>query len=402
MEEFMSLNSGEHVNAADPAGCLLADEYLWQNYRLRRNVLSGKVEYRSINEDDARFRPLTSQAINSIILKSRRDGYADKEDIAADLKLLFDSDDIPEFDPAKEWLESLHWDGNERLVDFWKRIPGISAEHIFYLIIWQRSMVAQWLGMNKEHGNECVPTLVGSQGIGKSTFFIRMLPEELRQYYLDNFRLANNFDKDMALTNNLLVNLDEFDMYTNSQQAQVKQSLSRVRVNGRKIYGRTQEDRRRYASFVATTNNLQPLGDPTGSRRYICLAVPQGQYIDNDTELDIAQIYAQLVHEVVEKKERYWFTNDETIRIMQLNSPFQQVKGIEQMVASCVAHIGEGSAEEYISTADIINKVKAVYPYADHSKLSSVRVGRIMKELGFTRKHFSNCEKYVARLTVVA
>ena len=86
-----------------------------------------------------------------------------------------------------------------------------------------------------------------------------------------------------------------------------------------------------------------------------------------------------MVWEVVEKKERFWFTNEETIRIMTLNAPFQKIQGIEQMIASCVAPISEGSAEEYLSTADIIEKVKSIFPYADHSKLSAVKVGRVMK-----------------------
>ena len=120
-------NSGEQFAAAGPAGCLPADEYLWQTYRLRRNVLSGKVEYREIKEDDSQFRPLSEQALNSIILQSRRDGYTDKSDISADLKLLVNSEDIPEYDPAREWLDGLKWDGKERVVDFWKRIPGVTG-----------------------------------------------------------------------------------------------------------------------------------------------------------------------------------------------------------------------------------------------------------------------------------
>ena len=100
------------------------------------------------------------------------------------------------------------------------------------------------------HGNECVPTLIGDQGCGKTTFYHRLLPPELRQYYLDHLNLSNKFDKEMALTNNLLVNLDELDAIRPSQHAALKQTLSKSKVNGRPIYGSSQEDRPRYASFV--------------------------------------------------------------------------------------------------------------------------------------------------------
>ena len=137
-----------------------------------------------------------------------------------------------------------------------------------------RSAVAHWLQMDVEHGNECVPTLIGAQGCGKTTFLRRLLPQHLREYYLDHLNLSNKFDKEMALSNNLLVNLDELEAIRPSQHAQLKQTLSKSKVNGRPIYGASQEDRPRYASFVATTNNPHPLTDPTGSRRYICMTIP--------------------------------------------------------------------------------------------------------------------------------
>ena len=41
-----------------------------------------------------------------------------------------------------------------------------------------------------------------------------------------------------------------------------------VKVNGRPIFGKSQDDRPRYASFLATTNDEHPLCDPTGSRLF--------------------------------------------------------------------------------------------------------------------------------------
>ena len=52
----------------------------------------------------------------------------------------------------------------------------------------------------------------------------RLLPAELRVYYLDHLNLSNKFDKEMALTNNLIVNLDELDAIRPSQHAALKQT----------------------------------------------------------------------------------------------------------------------------------------------------------------------------------
>ena len=100
----------------------------------------------------------------------------------------------------------------------------------------------------------------------KSTFAVRLLPEELRQYFLDHINFGNKFDSEMALTHNLLVNIDELANITVAQQGKLKQTLSKVKVNGRPIFGKSQADRRRYASFLATTNDEHPQRD---SRRAI-------------------------------------------------------------------------------------------------------------------------------------
>ena len=102
---------------------------------------------------------------------------------------------------------------------------------------------------------------------------------QLRQYYLDHLNLSNKFDKEMALTNNLLVNLDELDAIRPSQHAALKQTLSKSKVNGRPIFGRAQEDRLRFASFVATTNNPHPLVANTRSTKiHIGLAMKEFGY----------------------------------------------------------------------------------------------------------------------------
>lgn len=41
---------------------------------------------------------------------------------------------------------------------------------------WMLSMVAQWTGKDRQHGNAIVPLLIGPQGSGKTTFCRRLLP----------------------------------------------------------------------------------------------------------------------------------------------------------------------------------------------------------------------------------
>lgn len=398
-----SSNSAEKLTIANPAktsqgASLPAEDFLNENYELRRNVLSNKVEFRPNEQPDNQFRPLSPEAMSSILLHAKREGYEKEYDISADLKLLVASEDVDSFDPAKSWLQSLEWDGTDRIATFWQRIPGITVEQTYFLSIWMRSMVAHWLGMDEEHGNECVPTLIGPQGCGKSTFCIRILPKELRPYYMDNFNLANKNDKNMALSDSLLICLDEMDQYKPGKQAELKQALSKTTVNGRKIYGRTHENRPRRASFIGTTNNIRPLQDVTGSRRFLCVQIPEGQYIDNLTDLDYDQIYAQLVYEVVEQQERYWFSNEETIRIQELNAPYMQIHGLEKMVDYCVRPANEDENDARLTNAQIVVEVLKQFPSENQKNVSNTKVGLAMKALGYEKLHGRTGNYYAAVL----
>ncbi len=281
MKDQLLIN-GEAMNAS-LEGMLAVEEFLCENYLFRRNVLNGKIEFATLKDGSqaSDYRTLTQEALNSIIIRVKRLEIAEGNP-KTDIVEFIHSEEVPAFNPIEEFLNALPaWDGQNHVAELFSRLPGVSSEQLSFLSTWLRSTVAHWLQMDTLHGNECVPTLIGHQGCGKTTFLRRMLPPHLRQYYLDHLNLSNKFDKEMALTNNLLVNLDELDAIRPSQHAALKQTLSKSKVNGRPIFGCAQEDRPRFASFVATTNNPHPLTDATGSRRYICIQIPQGQYIDN-------------------------------------------------------------------------------------------------------------------------
>ncbi len=395
MGEKLKVN-GEAMNAS-LEGMLAVEQFLGDRYLFRRNVLNGKVEFskKPAEGQEPAFRVLTQQALNSIVLEAKREDICDGKNPKSDIQEYINSEEVVTFDPINDYLTHLpQWDGQNHVARLFSRIPGISSEQLAYLSIWLRSAVAHWMQIDELHGNECVPTLIGAQGCGKTTFLRRLLPKHLRQYYLDHLNLSNKFDKEMALTNNLLVNLDELEAIRPSQHANLKQTLSKSKVNGRPIYGASQEDRARYASFVATTNNPHPLTDATGSRRYICLTIPEGQFIDNTGDIDYDQLYAQLVYEVMEQGAPYYFNNDEVARIQEMNLEFMEQKDIAEMITVCFRKPNEGEQVKAISGTQMLTMMKKAYPSLIINQSTRIHLGFAMKELGFEHSKTGNVAFY--------
>ena len=372
----------------------LVESFLEENFQFRRNLLMGKTEVRCNGCDQ--WLPLTAETLNSIVRKAKKEGIGENKSPKQDIEEYVNSDAVPDYDPIAEWISRLPtWDGKNHVADLFSRIPGLTSEQLAFLSTWFRSAVAHWLQMDSIHGNECVPVLIGEQGCGKTTFAVRLLPEELRCYFLDHINFTNKFDADMALTHNLIVNIDEFANMGVSQQGRLKQTLSKRKVNGRPIFGRSQEDRRRYASFIATTNDEHPLCDQTGSRRYLCIKIPRGKLIDNSSPIDYEQMYAQLYHELTVGNTPYWFNIDETKRIQELNLPFFRTDDMETMIGNCFRLPLQGEEGQWVNSKTILDTLKTLYPSLQTSNSTKIKIGQTLKCMGCTSKRFTQGQKYL-------
>lgn len=387
--EPQALETIDEPQALEPeAEMLPVEAFLTEGYEFRFNELSKKTEFREKREGST-FRPFTKQALNSLYVLACK-ALPEEKGLRAMLSAVVYSERTPLWNPVVSWFNGLpEWDGRNRVDYLFNLLPGSTSEQRYWLAVWLRSVVAHWLQMDSLHANECVPTLIGDQGCGKSTFFLRLLPEHLREYYLDHVNLRNKFDKEMVLTNNLLVNIDELDQVRPAQQAELKQMLSKVRVNGRIIYGSEQTDRTRFASFVATTNNPHPLQDQTGSRRFICIELTRGKLIDNTLDIDYEQLYAQVLHEL-HVGERYWFIPEEVMSIQRANTRYRATFDFEVMVTTCFRQPLPGEYVRPLPMKELLDIVARQYPTLPQNRSTKIQLGLALSALGFQRKeeHF--------------
>ena len=192
--------------------------------------------------------------------------------------------------------------------------------------------------------------------------------------------MKNDNDIFLAMSGYALINIDEFDAMSKSQQPILKYLISKNDVKFRPPYGKVMEDRQRFASFIATTNNLRPLVDPTGSRRFVCIYADE---IDNSGYSNYDMLYAQLVQELKEGR-RYWFEDADNGRIMEQNKDFQQVLDYQSMVERTFLPPEETPADaKPILLKDIMQQLKNSFPTFIVRKNTDMELGRRLSDMGY-------------------
>ena len=358
--------------------------FLNENFEMRKNLMTGVAEYREKYSDDQNFKPLTEEVRNDMTMRATELGLKSWD---RDVNRFIDSTRIEQYDPVNAWLDSLpQWNGHDYISELAARIPTTQPHWSKYLKMWLIGMVAQWRESDKQlTGNALTPLLIGRQGCGKTRFCKIILPPELREYYNDKINFKNEFDLNIALTMFAMINIDEFDKTTSSQQIVLKYLLSSSDVKFRPPYGKTIKQYRRYTSFIGTTNQRQPLVDPTGSRRFVCVGIPNGQNIDYTDNLEHQQLFAQVLH-LINNDERFWLDDDEIAELLKENEPYQRTVPLEEMIAETFRKPKDGEGRWW-GTGEILNLFASKYAYFDAANYSSNKLGRAMNSYKFSFKH---------------
>ena len=358
--------------------------FLNANFDMRKNLMTGVAEYRYKYAEDQTFKPLTEEVRNDMTIQAREQGLKSWDQ---DVNRFIDSTRIEQYDPVNTWLDQLpKWNGHDYIHDLAQRVPTDQPHWEKYLRYWLIGMVRQWRESDKQlTGNALTPLLIGRQGCGKTRFCKILLPPELRDYYNDKLNFTNEFDLNIALTSFALINIDEFDKTTSSQQIVLKYLLSSSDVKFRPPYGKTIKQYRRYTSFIGTTNQRQPLIDPTGSRRFVCVGIPNGKNIDYTDNLEHQQLFAQVLH-LIDHDERFWLDDDEIAELLKENEPYQRTVPLEEMIAETFRKPKDGEGRWW-GTGEILNLFASKYAYFDAANYSSSKLGRAMNSYKFSFKH---------------
>ena len=260
---------------------------------------------------------------------------------------------------------------------------------------WFLAMVAQWKGRNHRYGNSVAPLLISSQGYNKSTFCRSLLPEELQWGYTDNLSLDEKRPVLQAMSQMLLINLDEFNQISaRTQEGFLKNVIQLARVKAKRPYGKHIEDFPRLASFIATTNVSDVLADPTGNRRFI--GVELTGPINVSVRPNHEQLYAQ-AQVLIANGEPYWFDDRETQLIMRHNRQFQMRSPAEQYFHEFFEVVSKPSEGHWLTAAGILYIMKKTAGSA-LKQVNIIAFGRMLTNIdGIQRRRSSLGVEYLVK-----
>ena len=330
-------------------------DFMEQTYDFRMNTIMGYVEYCPKDKPFYGWQPVDERAQNTIAMKAQAEGLNvwDK-DIVRYLK----SNMVRDYSPVTEFLLEVRgkWDGTDHIGALAATVPNDNPYWPQWFKTWFLGMVAQWIGRNTLYGNAIAPLLISKQGYNKSTFCKSLLPPQLQWGYNDNLVLSEKKSVLQAMSQFLLINLDEFNQIPPKvQEGFLKNLIQLASVKVKRPYAKHVEDFPRMASFIATANVSDILTDPSGNRRFIGIELTGP--IDVRRRIKYTQLYAQAMA-LLEQDEPHWLDPKQTQLVMQSNQQFQLRSPEELYFSECFALTDNEEKGQWMTSTVIFDHIR--------------------------------------------
>ncbi|PWJ38642.1 VapE domain-containing protein [Sediminitomix flava] len=368
------------------------ENYLNKNYRFRYNTVLERTEFKTSRQ--RKYRSLHKFDYNSIKRELNNAGY--KISTSA-LRDLLESNFVHQIDPFECYLEKVckrhKADGIDYIGQLVKTITfskdpiqNKAMQEVFYPYF-RKWMIAFVATMYKEGVyNENALIFIGDQGIGKTKWLLKLMPQELKTYIHQGLLRKNNNDTLTKISQNGLIIMDELDTLRDSEATSLKAILSQKQIQFRKSFARHDETYDRKASFVGTSNKDNLLIDETGNRRFLIYKVDR---LDHNHKINMNKVFAQALR-LFKRGERYWFNEQETASINKRNQQFTVTSNEEEILHKYISTPEEGLSEENIvkmNTSQLIEHInesekktggKPIFNLKDREK-----IGKTLRKLGY-------------------
>ena len=233
--------------------------------------------------------------------------------------------------PALDWIDSKPWDGVSRIAEL---CATIECDADFPIAL-RDKLISTWL-LSGAAAAVCpsgfkargVLVLQGGQGLGKTTWFARLVPEAIRQHLvlLDHHLDPHNKDSVFAACSHWFVEIGELDSSFRKDIARLKGFITNDCDKLRLPYGKRPIEMPRRTVFAGSVNDPNFLIDPTGNSRFWTIPCTK---IDYRHSIDMQQVFAELAVKVRNGTE-WWLSPDEEAELLKSNERFNSVSVLEE------------------------------------------------------------------------
>jgi len=293
---------------------------LLHEWEIRRNLLTKNIEGR-LKGTKSIF-PLDELRLNVTTLAEIYK-LSNASDFISDAICVIANNNA--YSPVCDFLNQCksEWDGKDHIEELFSCLKlDEETDREFALLLFRRWLIS-CVKMAFNEGDiaaQGVFVLQGAQGIGKTRFLSRLVPNK------DWFAVGQTLDprnKDdvMRVNTYWICELGEFcETLRKERLNALKNFITMNKDVLRRPYGRETEEQPRRTVFIATVNETRFLQDETGDRRYWCIGV---KHIDNEKSIDIRQLWGQVVHLAIDENEPHYLTLDEIKRLFNSNKRFE-------------------------------------------------------------------------------
>jgi len=278
-KELLKLGYGtngheEKVTAKQREAFEIAVDFLKSKASFRRNLVTGLIEFKTDEDWDN----LRDQHLDAWWTEFKLQGHRVPYEY---FSKIISGQLATDYHPFREYFYSLPpWDGFDYIQEYLDCFETEIPEQFTNLFKkWIVGVVAN--ALEKDSNQHCL-TLVGPQGIGKTSMLRLLCPPSLSKYYAET-SIPSTADKDSLLlvAENILINLDEMETSTNEEIGFLKSLITRKDIKIRRPYARYAEVLPRHASFMGSLNRNLFLNDPTGSRRFFVIPIKSISFPSN-------------------------------------------------------------------------------------------------------------------------
>ena len=381
-------------------------QWLSMRYEFHRNEVTGYYEVCSRDVLKGKFHRWTrmdDNIENSLWIEMEEDGL---QTLLPRLHSLINSDFSEKYNPLLDYLTALPaWDGKtdyiQMLADRIHIADTDGAHHTqedfrYFFKKWFVAMVVTWV--TDTVVGQTILIFVGKGGLFKTTFFDKLLPKVLHDYFI-NESTASYTDKDFmgAMASKALMCLDEFETAFGKNLSAFKSCVTKLFFSIRRPYDKYRTELPHRAAMCGTSNSVQIISEEE-NRRYSPWLI---ESIDSpiDHPIDYQHVYAQAValgKEVMERQRKhedgwvFWLTTEDIEVMREHNKMFMISNYMEDQILRYYRVPGKDVEARYIKfrySSEILERIggcPALSRYIYQQNLAST-----LLRLGFERKRRS-------------